>query len=176
MVSHYMGIIHRRVLSDHHADLIPDGIVQTRQYATSAGAERGRMQLRRVIAVTTAYCDEHGWLCVCVTIRESTTIREKKCKVVGLLATHIGTRLTLTHCTPASLLLTGRTYIHHYLTRIVLAEIDTPEVVPFVTIPALNHRGSIINSTTRAKQQLLLLLLCPHISSRSFRDGLLLTL
>ena len=70
------------------------------------------MQLRRAIAETTAYCDEHGWLCVCVTIRESTTIREKKCGVVELFSMYIETRLTLTHCTPASLFLTGRTYIH----------------------------------------------------------------
>lgn len=70
------------------------------------------MQLRRLIAETTAYCDEHG-CCACVTIRESTTIREKKCGVVESFSVHIETRLTLTHCTPASLLLTGRTYIHH---------------------------------------------------------------
>ena len=28
------------------------------------------MQLRRLIAETTAYCDEHGWLCVCYNTGE----------------------------------------------------------------------------------------------------------
>ncbi len=30
VVSHYIGIIHRPVMLDHHVDLIPDGIVRTR--------------------------------------------------------------------------------------------------------------------------------------------------
>ncbi len=72
------------------------------------------MQLRRVKPVTTAYCDEHGWLCVCYNTGEYKSTGEKLCEVVGMIATHIETRLTLTHCAPASLLLTGRTYIHHW--------------------------------------------------------------